>query len=656
MVNLGFPLAGNPAPSWCEDSTIPWPVRRRVGSLFASFAYCNGLVLIPSLTALNDARAFDHQLGSAVPRPERVADLAELAYGNAWRARFGRIWGAFNCLALQGWLELDGQNESTQYCLTALGRRVVTLARAHDETLRLVLEARELLANLHAALRVSPPKRSEVELYAELVRRARAGWALLAAPEVDAACQLRSCLNGMLVCPTLVALGMPVYRNVNELIEVESPALLACSAATGAFNLDEFRDACPGRALLEPMVELLESDGIASRLAKDLWALTPESIERARFLVGGGALVGSYSRTYAQLDVHLFEPSSRLRIDADLHVDRLMNVFGTSRASSEPALEHLCKTYVKQVFDQLPLHEQPFGIADMGCGDGRALRALGEYVLNHTERGRRCREFPLALLGADYNDAPLHRTRAELSYFDTIAGVSTHVVKADMTDPEGYDRTVRALQLRVPARAEPAALRDFLHSFMFIVHNRRLVHSDPQYVHEALVRRLVQPEVRRAASRVLSEEFGITLDSQVSAPAAAWQVAALFPNTYVLDGGAVSGCVVATDLVEFLLRWRPFASHGFLSVEGHVPTGGSLRALPPHPQPHVFRWGIHYISEQYLLSLREYLLATALAGFVPVGRNYGRIYPEGFPLSDDLSSEHCSRSVIHFRQRVDGEL
>ncbi|HEX3870117.1 MAG TPA: hypothetical protein VHV77_06765, partial [Pirellulales bacterium] len=482
------------------------------------------------------------------------------------------------------------------------------------------------------------------------------GWGLPSrAGTVDTAThQWRSCLDGMLVCPTVVALSMPVYVSEDGQLDAELPELLTWDAPSAPFDRAELGKRCAGSALLEPMLELLEGQGLTSRLTTDVHAAAPERVALARQLVAGGALVGSYARTYARLEAHLFDPQARLHIDADQHVDRLMNVFGTSRASSAPALDHLCKTYVARIFDRLPLAEQPLGIADMGCGDGRALRTLGEYVLNHTERGKHRREFPLLLLGADFNDAPLQRTRAELGCFDAIEGISTHVVKADMTDPAGYDRAVRALCLRSPLRREPVALSDFLHSFMFIVHNRRLLLNSADDAEQELTRRLADGSARRAAARVLKEEFAISLAPEASALAAAREIASLFPASYVRDGRAVPGCAVAADLVEFLRRWHPFAKHGFLSVEGHVPTGASLSALPMQPQPHVFRWGMHYISEQYLMSLREYLLATALAGFAPVGDDYGRIYPEGLALTDDQSSEHRSRSVMHFCTRPNG--
>jgi hypothetical protein len=658
MPNIELPVPASRAlRSAREESAHSARANAQVEALFQSYEYCNGLVLVPTLAALDAAGAFDRQLGSAPSPPERVADFAQRAVGLAWRSRFGRIWGAFNCLALQGWLELRGEDERTEFELTALGRQILTLAKADSTTLRLVLDARELLANLHSALRLVPPAADAVERYAGLVRRANDGWGLPSRAEtVDTAThQWRSCLDGMLVCPTVVALSMPVYAGANGQLDAELPELLTWDAPSAAFDRAELGKRCAGSALLEPMLELLEGQGLlTSRLTTDVQAAAPERVALARQLVAGGALVGSYARTYARLEAHLFDPQAQLHIDADKHVDRLMNVFGTSRASSAPALDHLCKTYIARIFDRLPLAEQPIGIADMGCGDGRALRTLGEYVLNHTERGKHCREFPLLLLGADYNDAPLQRTRAELSCFDASEGISTHVVKADMTDPAGYDRAVRALCLGSPLRREPVALSDFLHSFMFIVHNRRLLLNSADDAEYELTRRLADGSARRAAARVLKKEFAIRLAPEASALAAAREIASLFPASYVRDGRAVPGCVVAADLVEFLRRWHPFAKHGFLSVEGHVPTGALLSALPTHPQPHVFRWGMHYISEQYLMSLREYLLATALAGFDPVGDDYGRIYPEGFPLNDDQSSKHRSRSVMHFYPRPNG--
>ena len=127
------------------------------------------------------------------------------------------------------------------------------------------------------------------------------------------------------------------------------------------------------------------------------------------------------------------------------------------------------------------------------------------------------------------------------------------------------------------------------------------------------------------------------------------RVCACFSATYVERGAAVAGLVVAHDLIAMLERWKPYGRHGLIAVEGHVPTHNHrpTQPRPEYPQPHPYRWGMHYISEQYLLSFRENLLVYALAGFRPVTTHgFGRLYPERFPLASDLSPALRPRSVV----------
>jgi hypothetical protein len=585
-----------------------------------------------------------------------MSAFAERAIGENWRRRFGRIWGAFNCLALQGWLELDGLFEDTRYRLTPVGCTVVELIRRRAGPFQKLRSALPVLASLHAHLRIAAPERAVIDTYADLVRDCCHGWELgqgTKTAERNARAILGVCLDGIVLCPTLVALGMPVFEQSGARIDVRAPAVVDWNSSAIVLDPAVSGESLPGNALLAPMCDLLETKGLIVRTGSGRsYEGTAEGTPIARSLVAGGALVGSYARTYVQIESHLFDVDSEMSIETDAHIDRLMNVFGTSRGSSEPALAHLCRTHLCRIFDRVPLADQPLGIADMGCGDGRALRAMGEYVLRHTERGRHKQDYPLVLLGADFHEGPLFRTRSELSCFEGIAGVNVNVVKADLTDPEDYDRAVRSLGLaRVGLAGRGAGgLSDFLHTFMFIVHNRRIRLAEEDAAGSLLVARFGDSGIRTLVSAVLREHFDVVLGERTAPDEMLALSNYLFPSTYVRNGAAVPGFVAAADLVAFLLRWRPFAPHGFLSVEGHVPTGDSARPSrsPRHPQPHPYRWGIHYISDQYLLSLREYLLCLALAGFVAApGRSLGRLYPEGFPLQDDQSSTHRSRSVIH---------
>ena len=70
-----------------------------------------------------------------------------------------------------------------------------------------------------------------------------------------------------------------------------------------------------------------------------------------------------------------------------------------------------------------PIEDQPKGIVDMGCGNGAFLEHLFNVIEQRTIRGKMLEEHPLFLVGADYNQAALSVTRANLIQADVWAKV-----------------------------------------------------------------------------------------------------------------------------------------------------------------------------------------------------------------------------------------
>lgn len=608
----------------------------------------NSIVLLPTLVALLDAGAFEDDAWCA------LRAFAEKSIGENWSCLEGRLWGAFKTLELEGWVQLEGAGETTQYRLTSRGRSVVAVFAHHRAVVESVVSSMGDLAALHSSLRILEPSEMVQHRYQALCIACAEGWGLRApeqGEESDAIEEARSLLDGVLLASTLVALSMPVCHESGPYLKVVEPAVVAGGNVSLGTAIDPLDVACP--LILETAFNLLVRRGWLHRMEEDgRLVLTAAGHRAFQLTTPIAALVGSYMKTYAQLPQHLFDPESEMGISEDRHIDRLMNVFGTSRASSVPAMQHMCNTHLRDIFDRLPLEQQPAGIADMGCGDGRALETMARFIIDSTERGRHLAEFPLVVLGADFYEGPLRRTSAQLSPLEELEGVMVRVVRADVGDPDGYDQTVRSLDL-ARARADGGSLgiRDFVHTFMFLIHNRRLKVLDRAVALSLVEKCLQEPGRRQRVAGVLQEFFASTAPTGDHWSDKDWieGVGRCFSGTYVVDGAAISGMVVAADLIEFLEVWRPYVPFGMLAVEGHIPTHnhGKDFPLPPYPQPHPFRWGMHYISEQYLFSFREYLLVLALAGFSPYpAHGYGRLYPEGFPLSSDESPANRSRSVV----------
>jgi hypothetical protein len=69
------------------------------------------------------------------------------------------------------------------------------------------------------------------------------------------------------------------------------------------------------------------------------------------------------------------------------------------------------------------LDEQPKGIVDMGCGNGAFLQHIFEVISQRTLRGEMLEDYPLLLVGADFNEVALRVTRANLTKADIWAKV-----------------------------------------------------------------------------------------------------------------------------------------------------------------------------------------------------------------------------------------
>ena len=75
----------------------------------------------------------------------------------------------------------------------------------------------------------------------------------------------------------------------------------------------------------------------------------------------------------------------------------------------------------------------------MGCGDGTLLRHLYNIVKQQTLRGKHLDEYPLQIVGADFNKA------ARLASSITLkeAGIEYSILHVDISDPESYVQSLK---------------------------------------------------------------------------------------------------------------------------------------------------------------------------------------------------------------------
>ena len=169
----------------------------------------------------------------------------------------------------------------------------------------------------------------------------------------------------------------------------------------------------------------------------------------------------SYLPMFKYIDSLLFGDPNLLRNigvnEDELHVNREMNVWGSGGAHT---------TYFK-VIDEIiielfnkPINEQPKGILDMGCGNGAFLQHIFEVIERQTIRGKMLDDYPLFLVGADYNQAALKVTRANLIKADIWA----KVIWGDIGNPD-----LLASDLQENYNID---LKDLLNVRTFLDHNR----------------------------------------------------------------------------------------------------------------------------------------------------------------------------------------
>lgn len=228
----------------------------------------------------------------------------------------------------------------------------------------------------------------------------------------------------------------------------------------------------------------------------------------------------SYLPLFRKMDELLFGNPNVLKDvpvgESELHVDREMNVWGSGGAHA--SYFKVVDEIIIELFNQ-PIELQPKGILDMGCGNGAFLQHLFEVIDRYTLRGKMLEEHPLFLVGADYNEAALKVTRANLINADIWA----KVIWGDIGNPGQL-----ANDLRDNYGIE---LRDLLNVRTFLDHNR--IWKDPNVI----------------------DKKRISYSS----------------GAFAFRGKQIYNNLVEDNLLEHLTLWKPYVEKfGLLLIELHT--------------------------------------------------------------------------------------
>jgi len=274
----------------------------------------------------------------------------------------------------------------------------------------------------------------------------------------------------------------------------------------------------------------------------------------------------SYLPTFAKIEELIFGNAAALRMIGDgedeIHVDREMNVWGSGGAHD---------TYFKVVDEilihlfNLPIEQQPKGILDMGCGNGAFLQHIFEVIDRQTLRGKMLDEYPLFLVGVDYNQTALKVSRANLIKADIWA----KVIWGDIGRPDILARDLK--------ENYTIDLKDLLNVRTFLDHNR------------------IWDEPKKVTPNRISQSTG----------------------AFAHRGKRISNNLVEDNLLEHLQKWSPYVSQfGLLLIELHT-INPKLAAANIGRTSATAYDATHGFSDQYIVEIDVFNKIASEAGLFP---------------------------------------
>ena len=306
---------------------------------------------------------------------------------------------------------------------------------------------------------------------------------------------------------------------------------------------------------------------------KDTYQFTDRGLFFAKRASAYGVTV-SYLPTFLELDELIFGNPLILKTNSsdetEKHVHREMNVWGSGGAHS---------TYFK-VIDEIiinlfnkPIDEQPKGILDMGCGNGAFIQHIFDVIEYQTLRGKLLEEYPLLLVGADFNQTALRVTRSNLIKADIWA----KIIWGDIGRPD-----ILAKDLKEDYNID---LKDLLNVRTFLDHNR------------------IWEAPKNATNRVSNSS-----------------------GAYAFQGKRISNNIVEDSLLEHFKKWKPYVEQfGLLIIELHTISPQltvnnlSITAATAYDATHGF-------SDQYILEVDVFIAIAKEAGLFP-NSNYFTKFP-----------------------------
>ncbi|NEQ81782.1 MAG: polyketide synthase, partial [Moorea sp. SIO2I5] len=301
----------------------------------------------------------------------------------------------------------------------------------------------------------------------------------------------------------------------------------------------------------------------------------------------------SYTPMLLQMKELLFGNPQRVfqrnKTEKERHVNRTLNVVA-SGFQHEKFFADTDKIIIS-IFNQQPIEEQPSYIVDMGCGDGTLLKRIYKIIKQFSARGKVLTEYPIIMVGVDYNQEVLDVTDKNL------VDIPHLVIPGDIGAPEKLLEQLKAQGI------EPEKV---LHIRSFLDHDRPFIAPK-------------NTEIAQARSQ---------LDYQVV--------------DVDREGKLIPPHIAVQSLVEHLERWSSIITrHGLLLLEVHSLTPAVVKKYIDESESLHFD-AYHAFSMQHLVEADVFLMAAAEVGLFSRKEAF-RKYPKMLPLT--------RITVNHFEKR-----
>lgn len=486
------------------------------------FRHLDGIVTSPAAFVLHRSGLLEYVLSKG------RTTLSELS--EKFKANEGYLNVGLRLFCSQGWLdqEVDNDKDIITFSINERSAIAFEFAPAYEEVFLLM----QMGEKYH-------DRKFEVEPFLaleKLFQKFKTDMGM--APSEDSGKerirqQILKHIEGVILGPTLVKLAMS--------------GMFHKYFMQASFKAEEFHQDAEN---FERLLDILTHFGWFQKKERT-YRFTDKGLFFARRASAYGVTV-SYLPTLRKLDHLIFGDALAAKRSGDEHreghVDRAMNVWGSGGAHA--AYFKIVDEIVIELFNR-PIEEQPKGILDMGCGNGAFIEHLYHVIESRTRRGEMLEEHPLILVGADFNEAALNITKANLIQADIWA----KVVFGDIGDPKGL-----AHQLMDDYGI---ALGDLLNVRTFLDHNR--MWRAPQHIDE---------------NRVSSST-----------------------GAYAFEGKRIKNNLIEDSLLEHFKAWKPFVERfGLLLIELHT-VDASLVAKNLGKTPATAYDATHGFSDQYIVEV-----------------------------------------------------